>query len=161
MAGVKRSSPNGHKWMHIYLHDFFFLPCALKHIFRNNGMKIYIIKTRVISVEAFLTLKPASGPGRRSCFPMDNGTRLKTVFEETIMKHVSAEKGHLERSLQILQVQLWLALSPPSPPFTHRLMNDVEAINQHQVPRAPPALECHWWADGVFGKKWPGTKMSR
>lgn len=44
----------------------FFLPCALKQIFRNNGMKMSIIKTRVISMEAILTLKPASDPGRSS-----------------------------------------------------------------------------------------------
>lgn len=31
-----------YKWVHIYLHRFF-LPCVLKQIFRNNGMKISII----------------------------------------------------------------------------------------------------------------------
>lgn len=65
MVQDKRNSPDGYKWVYISLHDFF-LPCALKQIFRNNGMKMSIIKTRVISMEAILTLKPASDPGRSS-----------------------------------------------------------------------------------------------
>jgi len=52
-------------------------------------MKTSIIKNRVISVEAVLTLKPASDSGRNSpCFHMDIYTRVKTVFEETIVKRI-------------------------------------------------------------------------